>query len=99
MTENKETMIQRLAEEHNVDQAMGDPLLAMREAYDSGYRARDTEVAALRRALNRMIGWAKYAESCDSFYFSEEQAPEWKQELAEAEAILAQTKPATKAKP
>jgi hypothetical protein len=42
----------------------------------------------LLEALKNMIGWAKYAEECDPFYFSEEQAPNWKIELDRAEAAI-----------
>jgi hypothetical protein len=41
------------------------------------------------QSLNKMIGYAKYVEEMDWWYFREEVQPGWKNDLAEAEAIAA----------
>jgi Skp family chaperone for outer membrane proteins len=87
MTEDKRSLIKRLAQEYNVDQAMGDPLEAMAEAYDSGYRARDAEVAALRQALQHAHTY--FIQNNDLTFEDREM-------LDEMWVALAQTKPATK---
>jgi hypothetical protein len=43
----------------------------------------------LTEALQTMIGWAKCAVECDPHYFSEKHAPNWKEDLAKAESVLA----------
>jgi hypothetical protein len=44
--------------------------------------------AELLNALKMMFGWAKYGEECDPWYFSEEQAPHYRADIAEAEEIM-----------
>jgi hypothetical protein len=46
-------------------------------------------VTKLHDSLKTMLGWALYGEACDSFYFSEEQAPNFKVDVEMARDALA----------
>jgi hypothetical protein len=43
-------------------------------------------------ALQRMMGYATYAEDCDPWYFNEENAEFWQADLANAKAVVAKYK-------
>ena len=45
---------------------------------------------SMLKSLKTMTGWALYAEECDSWYFSEEQAPGWQADKAQNKLLLAE---------
>jgi hypothetical protein len=53
----------------------------------------EAELVKLRAHLQSMIGWLGYAEECDEFYFSEEQAPGYREAIGRAREALGETGP------
>ena len=56
------------------------------------HEADQARIQELREALGNMIGWAKYGQESDPWYFSKEQAPTWEENMKRAEALLSEEK-------
>ena len=45
------------------------------------------ELAELRESLQSMLGWALYGEDCDPWYFSDDRAKGFKEDVEKARAL------------